>query len=116
MNNIAGWVGAISLVMIAGVYPQKSAAEGFVGSEFLTWSIEGQDNYIGTAVTMATFVASRTNPETSTCLNTWYAGNEDIAAQRNADIRSAIARNAEYHPSAVILLVLEEACGAFTPP
>ncbi|MEL6377612.1 MAG: hypothetical protein AAFQ04_10525 [Pseudomonadota bacterium] len=114
MNSIATSGGAIALVMIGTFYPQESAAETFTGTQFLQWSQSGQDNYIGTAVTMATFVASRTNLDTSACLNGWYAASEAVAAERNDAIRGAISRNATYHPSAVILLVLEEACGSFT--
>ena len=113
MNSIAGWVGAIGLTAVVAIYPQKSAAEKFTGAEFLAWSVEGQDSYNGTSITMATLVAGRTNPARATCLDEWYATSETLAAQRDAEIRDTIRRNAEYHPSAVIVLVLEEACGHF---
>lgn len=98
---------------MAAICPQKSMAEKFTGTEFLTWSIEGQDSYIGTSITMATLVAGRSNPARATCLDEWYATSETLAAQRDEEIRDTIRRNVEYHPSAVIVLVLEEACGHF---
>ena len=94
-------------------YPQVSAAETFTGAEFLTWSQSGQDSYISTSVTMAALVAGRSNPDQGACIDAWYAQSEALAGQRNEEIRDTIARNAEYHPSAVILLVMEGACGAF---
>mmetsp|Transcript_29089 Transcript_29089/g.55958 ORF Transcript_29089/g.55958 Transcript_29089/m.55958 type:complete len:154 (+) Transcript_29089:286-747(+) len=113
MNSIAGWVGAMAIGIAAIFYPQKSKAEKFTGEEFLTWSVDGQDNYIGIAATMAAMVAGRVNPATGTCLDQWYAASEALTAERNMEIRATIARNSEYHPSAVILLMLEGACGAF---
>ncbi len=103
-------------IMAAGAFhPQISTAEGFTGTEFLTWNPSGQDSYIRTSVTMATFLATRTNPPTATCLDDWYAASVATSDARHTFIREKIGKNAEYHPSAVILLVLEEACGAFTP-
>ncbi|MGH1417094.1 MAG: hypothetical protein ACRBB0_26660 [Pelagimonas sp.] len=82
----------------------------------MSWATEAQNNYIGTAVTMASFVATRTNQKTADCLNQWYAASELIAEQRNREIRDTISRNSQHHPSAVILLVLEKACGSFKTP
>ncbi|MEM6713309.1 MAG: hypothetical protein AAF590_13665, partial [Pseudomonadota bacterium] len=106
MNSIAGCIGAMAFVVGAAIYPQKSVADGFTGEEFLTWSESGQNNYIGTSVTMATMVASRTNTVASDCLDQWYAASEEVAQMRNREMRDAISRNSEFHPSAVILLIL----------
>lgn len=103
----------MALLVVTAIYPQKSATETFTGTEFLTWDVEGQNNYIGIAVTMASLIATRTNPPMGQCLDEWYAASEAVAAERDSEIRAAIARNAEYHPSAVIMLVLEGACGPF---
>lgn len=106
-------VGAMALAVVTIGFPQKSLGESFTGQSFLAWSEDGQNTYIQTAVTMATFVISRSNLEISDCLNAWYAGSEATLDERNSFIRSKIARNAEYHPSAVILVVLEDVCGSF---
>lgn len=113
MNSIAGVVGATGLALLTAICPQETAAEGFSGTEFLTWEQPSQDSYIGTAVVMATFIATRTNAQTAECLNGWYANNVGLTERRNAEIRDAIARNADYHPSAVIMLLMEDACGSF---
>lgn len=94
-------------------YPQKASADKFTGDVFLTWSQSGQDTYIGTSVTMAAMIVGRTNAERGACIDNWYASSETVTAARNTEIRDTIGRNSEYHPSAVILLVLEGACGAF---
>ncbi|MCT4555733.1 MAG: hypothetical protein N4A53_13685 [Pelagimonas sp.] len=113
MNSIEAWALAIGLIATMASFPQKSAAEGFTGTDFLQWDRVGQDSYINTAVVMATFVSTRTNPKTAECLNGWYAESAEISQSRNDKIRNLIAKNASYHPSGVILLVLEEACGSF---
>ena len=103
------------LAVIGGVCPQETAAEGFTGKDFLGWSTESQNSYIQTAVVMATIVISRSNTTTSHCLDKWYGLSQPIADERNSFIRNKIARNSEYHPSAVIMVVLEDACGSFGP-
>lgn len=115
MNSIATWGVASVVAAVTAINPQISTAETFTGEQFLTWDVEGQNNYIGVAVVMASLIATRTNPSTGQCLDTWYAVDEDLAAARNTEIRAVIARNAEYHPSAVIMLVMEGACGSFAP-
>jgi len=114
MNSIARWVGATVIAIWSPSFPQKSLANGFTGEEFLNWPIEGQNNYIGIAVTMASLIASRVNPGNGECLDTWYAARDAVAEERDAEIRATIARNSEFHPSAIIILVLEEACGSFS--
>ncbi len=113
MIHLRGAVGAMALAVMATGFPQKSLADGLKGHDFLTWSEEGQNNYIQTAVTMASFVMSRSNAVVSECLNTWYAGDRETMEEQNEYIRRKISSNAEYHPSAVILVVLENACGSF---
>jgi hypothetical protein len=113
MNSISTWGLAIGLAAMTTIFPQQSFAEGFTGSDFLKWDRVGQDSYISTAVVMATFVATRTNAKTAECLNGWYATTAEVSQSRNNEIRDLIAKNASYHPSGVILLVLEEACGSF---
>ena len=94
-------------------YPQKLVAEGFTGEEFLTWSDAAQDSYFQTSITMAAIMASKTYLASGDCLGDWYLSAEADRGQRHTDLREAIERNATYHPSAVIYLVLEEACGPF---
>ena len=66
-------------------------------------------------MTMASFIATRTNPTTAACLDSWYVQSSEGSASRDQLIRDKIGKNAEFHPSVVIMLVLEEACGSFAP-
>lgn len=102
--------------MVAGgaICPQNSLAEGFSGQDFLAWSQQGQESYVSTSIVMATLVATRTNTKTAACLETWYALDAETRADKNTEVIGKIKRNADYHPSAVILLVMEEACGSFS--
>lgn len=98
------------LVLALG-FPQVSSAQGFTGAEFLTWSDEAQDSYIQTSITMATMVISETNNTAADCLDTWYLGEEDSQNERHAEIIGRINEFSTYHPSAVILVVIRNACG-----
>lgn len=102
-------------LLLALAFPQISFAQGFTGTEFLTWSEEAKNNYISNAVTIATMVASRSNPPTATCLDNWFAQSDAVASQRVDEILTVISSNAEFHPGGVIVLVLEGACGSFAP-
>lgn len=94
------------------LFPQVLQAEAFTGAAFLTWSEASQNSYIRTSVTMASFIATRTNEATAECLDAWYTSS---SGTQDGFIRKKIADNAEFHPSIVIMLVLEEACGSFAP-
>ena len=113
MNTIAKALGAIGLIAAGLIYPQKSCADAFTGVVFLTWSEADKASYINNAVVIATIVATRTNPDMATCLDEWYSTSAEVAVTRNASILSTISRNVEYHPGAIIVLALEDACGSF---
>lgn len=93
-------------------YPQASSAQGFTGEEFATWSQVSQDSYIQASVMMAGVVA-QIQPELSRCVDQWYFVDAARKAQRNDTIRAFIIENAGYHPSGVILAVVQQECGAF---
>lgn len=101
------------MALLGFIYPHKSHAEGFTGTQFLTWSEAAQDSYIQTSVTMAAIIATKTKPETGNCLDAWYLALNADPTTRNREIRATIGRNSEFHPSAVIFLILERECGAF---
>lgn len=114
MNSIAPWALAIGLLATATIYPQKSAADGFDGAQFLKWDEAAQDSYFQTSITMAAIIASKTRKSAGDCIAAWYLAPEADRAAKNAELRGTIGRNASYHPSAVIYLVLEGACGPFS--
>lgn len=113
MNSIATWCVATAVGAIIAFHPQVSASQTFRGAEFAAWTRAQQDNYIQISVTMAGIVASQIKPQVATCIDTWYAPTSGATkAERNKAIISAIGDNAEYHPSAVIYAMLENACGS----
>ncbi|MEM6381310.1 MAG: hypothetical protein AAF739_01440 [Pseudomonadota bacterium] len=113
MNSIARRVAAITIVGACGFYPQILSADGFTGEQFLEWSDAAQDSYIQTSVTMAAILATQTNKPSGDCLTDWYFEPAANRAERHNSIKQTIARNGEHHPSSVIYLILEEACGPF---
>ncbi|WP_299587635.1 hypothetical protein [uncultured Tateyamaria sp.] len=113
MNSIAGWVAATGLMMAVAICPQKSAADAFTGTEFLTWQTDAQESYFQTSVTMAAIIATETHKASSDCLADWYLSSNADRQARHFTLRGAIERNATYHPSAVIFLVLKQVCGPF---
>lgn len=111
MNSIAVRVGASALCVLLAGYPQMGWSQGFTGAEFMAWSEASQNGFLQSSVTMATFIAAQNNGDAATCLETWYAPGLPEQALRNEDLRDAIAQYSDYHPSGVILAVLQEACG-----
>ncbi len=113
MNSITGWVGAIGMATQATFYPQESLAESFSGKEFLGWTQAAQDSYFQTSITMAAIIATKTRQASGDCLADWYLSAKADRSGRNEELRTAISRNDAYHPSSVIFLILEGACGPF---
>ena len=98
---------------LLAICPQKSLADGFTGKDFLEWSTSAQESYFQTSVTMAAIMATRTHKASSDCLGAWYLAPDADRDARHVTLRSAIERNTTHHPSSVIFLILEEACGPF---
>ncbi|MEM9840554.1 MAG: hypothetical protein AAF830_15555 [Pseudomonadota bacterium] len=109
MNSIAGWGRAMVLATTAFIHPQESSADGFTGADFARWSIESQDSYIQTSMTMAGVVFTRTEPQIATCINDWYFSGDRPEA-RNETIRGTITRHLHHHPAGVILAMILEEC------
>lgn len=95
------------------ICPQISWADGFTGKEFSAWERVSQDSYIQTSVAMIGVVASRVQPEISQCINDWYFKTDVSISERNGEIRALVIQYVDYHPSAVILATVQEACGEF---
>ena len=111
MNSIGGWLGAIALAASIAIYPQQSTAQSFTGSDFALWSVQEQDGYIQTSITMAGVVMTQIRPEVSRCIDQWYLG-DGRKEERNAYIRETITGHAaSYHPSGTILAILSDQCG-----
>ena len=103
----------MGLAVAVALYPQKSAAEEFTGTEFLTWQTDAQVNYVRIAEATATIVATRTNPAEATCLDDWFASTPEATTAGTTELLETIGRNTDYHPGAVIVVALERQCGSF---
>lgn len=100
-------------MMYTAIYPQKLSAEGFTGADFGNWSETSKDGYIQASIMMAGVIGAQTQPEISRCIDAWYFQTEDSKSKQNAVIRQTISTYPNYHPSGVILAIVQEACGAF---
>lgn len=109
MNSIRLLLAATAIIASSAFHPQVSAAAGFTGKEFASWSIDGQNGYIQASVTMAGVVLTRLKPSASNCIDTWYFGASK--AERDRYIRETIASFDEHHPAGVILAIIEQECG-----
>lgn len=112
MNNIAAWVGAIATVTIVGGYPQKAKAEAFTGIEFLEWSEGEQRSYLSAQLVMASSIVSRSKPDLAQCLADAYYSDAGLTDQGYSEIRAKVVEFSEYHPSSVLVIMIENRCGA----
>ncbi|MEO1472705.1 MAG: hypothetical protein AAFS03_02015 [Pseudomonadota bacterium] len=94
-------------------YPQHSLAKGFTGKEFAEWATISQDSYIQSSVMMAGVIGTRVKPEISRCIDEWYFADVSAKARANAEIKATIAEHESFHPSGVILAVIQQKCGSF---
>ena len=113
MNNIAIRIGAIALTMTAAIYPQKSQADGFNGQVFLERSEQDQRGFISTQMVMASSIAARVDPSLSECIGRVFFDGTGLSESGFQIITRRIAEFPNYHPSSVLVVVIEKACGAF---
>ena len=113
MNSIAAWAGATGLVMVAAICPQKSAAEGFTGSAFLQWNDAEKRGFIDAQLVMASSIVSRSKPAMSRCMADQYYGDSGLTDAGYEAFIEAIGQFEDFHPSSVLIVVIENECGAF---
>ena len=100
--------------MILGlIYPQLSWAEGFTGAEFLTWSEVDQRGYISAQLVMASTIAARSQTDMPNCIASSFFDQSGMSASGFQSILATVAEYAEFHPSSVLVVVIENACGPF---
>lgn len=97
-------------------FPQISTAESFTGADVLEWSEESQKSLFLTSIGMIGIVATQTDRHNQIvdCLNEWYWVDGNVDGERNDEIRAAMRLFPELHPQAIILAVVEKACGSFS--
>ena len=101
---------ALSLCMI----PAEAKADGFTSAELLAQGEAAQKSFIEVSLTMAAAIAAQSSPEIARCLNDWYFADKGRRPKRIASIRSAMETHSEFHPSGVVLAVVQKACGKFS--
>ncbi len=96
-------------------YPHQILAQATTASDVLEWSAESQDSFFQTSVMMIAIVATQTGEHghIAECIDGWYGGGDASQPQRSERIREVFRTLPDYHPQAVILAVIEEACGDF---
>jgi hypothetical protein len=100
---------------VLALCPQLSAAEEFQSAQVLEWSRESQNSLFQSSVTMIGIVASQRDDTShiARCIDGWYWDGDRADSEQNDSIRDAMRRFPDYHPQAVILAVVEKACGNF---
>lgn len=96
----------IVCILVTGV----RAADGSKASEFLTNPTESQSGYIGASAMMAGLIATQNNRAQAVCIDDFVAKQKPLGYPQ---IVEAMRKYGEYHPSAIIMGVLEKACGKF---
>ena len=94
---------------LCGAAPEVRA-ETFTSEKFLKWPAESQASYFRTSIGMAAIIASQRGNGYGRCVSDWYFGSPE---GRHTALREAMRKNSSFHPQAVILAILQKACGSF---
>jgi len=113
MNSISTWLGATGLAVYASFYPQETRANDFTGSDFLQWSEAQQLSYINAQLVMASSIVARDKPAMSQCVADTFFGDSGITDAKFRDVQSSVTSYATYHPSSILVVLIENACGKF---
>lgn len=95
------------------ICPQVSAAEGFTGKEFLTWSSVQQRSYLDAQIVMASSIVTRTKQNMANCMADEFYGASGLTDEGFKKLVDTISEYDTYHPSSVLVVVIENVCGAF---
>lgn len=98
--------------LVAG-FPQKSVAEGFTGQEFLQRAAQDQRGYISTQLVMASSIAARIKPSLADCIGREFFDGAGMSDEGFLSIIGRIKEFEAYHPSSVLVVVIENRCGKF---
>lgn len=86
------------------------ADDGFKSSKFLTYPEDSQKSYIGSSAMMAGLIATQNQPGQAKCVDEWAT--KDFEANYRKVV-GTMKTFPDHHPTAVILAVLQKACGSF---
>lgn len=104
-----GFIGLfiIASILLSGI---STHAGSLKSNEFLDYSETSRDNYIVIAAGIAGLIAGQNRPEQSRCIDQWVAENREAGY---GPVLRAMRKFPNHHPSAVIVAVLQKACGRF---
>jgi hypothetical protein len=86
------------------------ADDGFKSSKFLTYPEESQRGYITSSAMMAGMIATQNQPGQAKCVDEWATTKFDASFRT---VVGTMKLFPDHHPTAVILAVLQQACGSF---
>jgi hypothetical protein len=103
----------MGLAMAVLVHPQKSTADTFTGAEFLDWSAAQQRSYINAQMVMAATIVARGRPTLSQCIADSFFEADGVTDTAFDSLLSSVGDYADYHPSSIFVVLIENRCGAF---
>ena len=103
----------MALVGLGVICPQKSSADAFTGETFLTWSESQQRSYLNAQLVMASTIVARDKPTMSKCVSDEFFGSSGMTSEAFANAMQSIRDFKTYHPSSVLVILVENACGEF---
>ncbi len=87
------------------------AQAGTTTADFLTWERKAQVSFLQVAISMAGIFAAQVRPELARCIDNWYFKSDSITDARNAEMLRQMPQYKAFHPNAVVLGFIEQACG-----
>lgn len=101
----------LALALPMGAWADETA---FTAADVLGWDQKSQDWYYEVATSMGAALASQNSSERARCINDWYFKDASARTQANAYIKSIMERFPNYHPTLVMISILEKKCGSLT--
>ena len=100
------------LAILLGVLSSVARA-GTTTADFLKWERKAQASFFQASIGMAGVIASQINPKIAKCIDQWYFVPGPLQMQREEKMLMDMSAYGDYHPSAVILGFVQQACGDF---
>lgn len=95
------------------IFPQELLANSFTGEQFAQWTDAQQRSYLNAQIVMASSIVTRAKPGMAQCMADKYYGANGLSEDGFQEISKVIREYNNYHPSSVLVVVLENACGKF---
>tara|TARA_B100000749_G_C18231407_1_gene384394 strand:+ start:150 stop:491 length:342 start_codon:yes stop_codon:yes gene_type:complete len=109
LSEITKYISIITAVLL--ISSSVSFAED-KGAYFQEWDETAQRGFVSTSVVMAITIASQVDKELTHCIDDWYGEGETRRARQDQVLEIIRSRQA-YQPNAVLLAIIQKACGKF---